>query len=71
MLLLTRVVQYLRVIQRDELGRALSAEQVQTELSRWINQYTCGLNPRSERLKADRPLATARVDPHGLTTFVC
>jgi type VI secretion system protein ImpC len=62
MLLLTRVVHYLRVIQRDELGRGLSAEQVQTELNRWINQYTCGLHPRSERLKADRPLATARVD---------
>jgi type VI secretion system protein ImpC len=62
MLLLTRVVHYLRVIQRDELGRGLSAEQVQTELNRWLGQYTCGLHPRSERLKADRPLATARVD---------
>jgi type VI secretion system protein ImpC len=61
-LLVSRMTHYLRVIQRDELGRMLNATDVQEGLDRWIKQYVSGPNPRSERLKAQRPLQDARVD---------
>lgn len=61
-LLLTRIMHYLRVIQRDELGRGVEPFQVQEQLSNWLGQYVCGPNPRSKRLKAERPFAEARVE---------
>lgn len=61
-LLVSRLTHYLRVIQRDQIGRMLNAADVQTALNRWLNQYVSGPNPGSERLKAQRPLQEARVD---------
>jgi len=61
-LLVSRLTHYLRVIQRDEIGRMLNAGDVQTKLNEWLNQYVSGPNPRSETLKAQRPLQAARVD---------
>ena len=62
MLLVSRLTHYLRVIQRDTIGRMLSAGDVQAELNKWLNQYVSGPNPRSEQLKAEKPLQAARVD---------
>lgn len=61
-LLVSRLTHYLRVIQRDNIGRMLSATDVQSELNKWLNQFVSGPNPRSESLKAQRPLQEARVD---------
>lgn len=61
-LLVSRLTHYLRVIQRDEIGRMLNAGDVQAKLNEWLNQYVSGPNPRSEVLKARRPLQAARVD---------
>ncbi|MBD3183743.1 type VI secretion system contractile sheath large subunit [Candidatus Poribacteria bacterium] len=61
-LLASRLTHYLRVIQRDEIGRMLNAGDVQSALNKWLNQYVSGPNPRSEQLKAQRPLQSARVD---------
>lgn len=60
-LLVSRLTHYLRVIQRDELGRMLNASDVQAQLDRWLSQYVSGPNPRNERLKAERPLQAGRV----------
>jgi len=60
-MLVSRLTHYLRVIQRDELGRMVNATDVQAGLDRWIKQYVSGPSPRSERLKAERPLQDARV----------
>jgi type VI secretion system protein ImpC len=62
MLLISRLTHYLRVIQRDNIGRMLNAADVQAELDKWIKQYVSGPNPSSEFLKAQRPLQSARVD---------
>jgi type VI secretion system protein ImpC len=62
MLLVSRLTHYLRVIQRDVIGRMMSASDVQGELNKWLGQYVSGPNPRSEQLKAQRPLQEARVD---------
>jgi type VI secretion system protein ImpC len=62
MLLVSRLSHYLRVIQRDEIGRATNASEIQGQLNAWIQKYVSGPNPRSERLKAERPLQAARVD---------
>jgi type VI secretion system protein ImpC len=40
----------------------VNATDVQARLDRWIKQYVSGPNPRSELLKAQRPLQAARVD---------
>jgi type VI secretion system protein ImpC len=40
----------------------MSASDVQSELNKWLSQYVSGPNPRSEQLKAQRPLQQARVD---------
>ena len=61
-LLVSRLTHYLRVIQRDEIGRMLNASDVQAKLNDWLNQFVSGPNPRSEALKAQRPLQAARVD---------
>jgi type VI secretion system protein ImpC len=60
-MLVSRLTHYLRVIQRDELGRMVNSTDVQAGLDRWIKQYVSGPSPRSERLKAERPLQDARV----------
>lgn len=62
MMLVSRLSHYLRVIQRDILGSMVNASDVQAGLDRWIKQYVSGPNPRSELLKAQRPLQAARVD---------
>ena len=62
MMLVSRLSHYLRVIQRDTLGQMVNASDVQANLDRWIKQYVSGPNPRSEQLKAQRPLQAARVD---------
>jgi type VI secretion system protein ImpC len=61
-LLVSRLTHYLRVIQRDVIGRMMSGSDVQSELNKWLSQYVSGPNPRSEQLKAQRPLQAARVD---------
>ncbi len=61
-LLVSRLTHYLRVIQRDVIGRMMSGSDVQAELNKWLSQYVSGPNPRSEQLKAQRPLQAARVD---------
>jgi type VI secretion system protein ImpC len=62
MILISRLTHYLRVIQRDTLGRMMNAADVQAGLDKWIKQYVSGPNPQNERLKAQRPLQEARVD---------
>jgi len=62
MLLVSRLTHYLRVIQRDTLGRMVNASDVQAGLDKWIKRFVSGPNPRSESLKAQRPLQDARVD---------
>ena len=62
MMLISRLTHYLRVIQRDNIGRMMNASDVQAELDKWIKQFVSGPNPRSEFLKAQRPLQSARVD---------
>ncbi len=61
-MLVSRLSHYLRVIQRDVIGPMASASDVQSALDKWIKGYVSGPNPRSEMLKAQRPLRAARVD---------
>ena len=62
MLLVSRVAHYLRVIQRDEIGRTRNASQVQDALNRWIGEYVSGPNVRSEEVRIRQPFQYAQVE---------
>lgn len=60
---ISRFSHYLKCMVRDMVGSNREKEQLQRELQEWINQYVHG-NPAnaSEREKAMKPLAEARVE---------
>ncbi|SEH58376.1 type VI secretion system contractile sheath large subunit [Paracoccus alkenifer] len=59
----SRFSHYLKCMVRDKIGQSPDRLQLQTQLQSWINKYVSG-NPESasEREKAKKPLAGARVE---------
>lgn len=60
---ISRFSHYLKVMVRDKIGQSPDKEQLQRELQTWITKYvTANPDSASEREKAERPLAGARVE---------
>ena len=59
----SRFSHYLKCMVRDKIGQSPDRLQLQTQLQTWVNKYVSG-NPESasEREKAKKPLAGARVE---------
>ncbi|MEM9435590.1 MAG: type VI secretion system contractile sheath large subunit [Pseudomonadota bacterium] len=63
MFAISRFSHYLKAMIRDQIGSSQDKDQIRTNLQTWIDQYVT-LNPEgaSEREKARKPLAAARID---------
>ncbi|MGR3467807.1 MAG: type VI secretion system contractile sheath large subunit [Shimia sp.] len=63
MFAVSRFSHYLKAMIRDKIGSTADKDQIRKDLQTWIDQYVT-LNPEgaSEREKAQKPLAEARVD---------
>lgn len=60
---ISRFSHYLKVMVRDKIGQSPNREQLQRDLQTWITKYvTANPESASEREKAERPLAGARVE---------
>jgi len=60
---ISRFSHYLKAMVRDKIGQSPDREQLQRDLQTWITKYvTANPESASEREKAERPLAGARVE---------
>jgi len=58
----SRFAHYLKVMARDKIGSFMEMSQCQTWLNQWIGNYCINPQGASDSMKAQRPLAEARVD---------
>jgi type VI secretion system protein ImpC len=58
----SRFAHYLKVMARDKIGSMMELSDITHYLNSWIGNYVINPNGASERQKAERPLADARVD---------
>jgi len=58
----SRFAHYLKVMARDKIGSFMTAEECGLWLSNWIMNYCVNPSGASERIKAERPLADAKVE---------
>jgi type VI secretion system protein ImpC len=58
----SRFAHYLKVMARDKIGSFMELNQCQQWLNQWISNYCVNPNGASDSIKAQRPLAEARVD---------
>jgi type VI secretion system protein ImpC len=62
MLCVSRFAHYLKVMARDKIGSFMEVTDCSAWLNRWINNYTVNPNGASDEVKAQRPLADAKVE---------
>ena len=53
---------YIKAIQVENLGRAMTAEQLQQELTKWLDQYVLRQDVASADAFAKRPLRDASIE---------
>lgn len=56
-----RIAHYLKVMMREMTGQNRSARDLESELNRWLSQYTVRQDDVTPELQAERPLRDARV----------
>jgi type VI secretion system protein ImpC len=59
--LVSRLSHYLKVIQRENIGAAKEQEELQNELTEWINTLVTEMKDPGPELKARCPLSAARI----------
>jgi len=62
MLCVSRFAHYLKVMARDKIGSFMEVTDCTAWLNRWINNYCVDPNGASDQLKAQKPLAEAKVE---------
>ncbi|WP_394203321.1 type VI secretion system contractile sheath large subunit [Shewanella waksmanii] len=60
-LCVSRFAHYIKVLGRDKVGSSLSAEQCQSELQKWLHQYTTASESASDEIRSKYPLRSAQV----------
>ncbi len=61
MFIITRLAHYIKVIQRENLGSWKTAHDLQSEIKKWLLQYTSGGPMVSEEAKSQRPFRATAV----------
>ncbi|MBB4000437.1 type VI secretion system contractile sheath large subunit [Aureimonas pseudogalii] len=61
-LCVSRFAHYIKVIARDVMGAFTTADELQSRLSTWLQQYVTGNADAPEELKAQYPLNSSRVE---------
>ncbi len=62
MFIISRLAHYIKVIQRENLGKSRNKGMVHSELTKWLNQYVSEMENPSEKVMARRPLREASID---------
>jgi len=60
--LVSRLAHYLKVLQREEIGSAREKEDIQKELSKWINSLVTKASSPTAEQKAKYPLREAKIE---------
>lgn len=60
--IVTRLAHYIKVIQREHLGRWLDRSEMEHELKTWIRQYVADMESASPAVRARRPLRQAKIE---------
>jgi len=58
----SRIAHYLKVMARDKIGSFMEAKNAEDWLNRWINGYTNSNPDASADMKAQFPLADAKIE---------
>ena len=61
MFIISRLSHYLKMLQREEIGRSKSRLQIEEELNKWIKQYVNPAEIASDTGRAKKPLRDAKV----------
>jgi type VI secretion system ImpC/EvpB family protein len=61
MFIVCRLAHYLKVLQREEIGRHLERADLERELNDWLRQYTSDMDNPAAAVRGKRPLRQARV----------
>lgn len=59
--IVSRIVHYLKVVQRESIGAQKSLIQVQSELNKWLKRYVSDVENPAEAIRARKPLKKAQV----------
>lgn len=59
--LVSRIAHYLKLIQREQLGRWKTSSELERELAGWLRRYVSAMPDPSPEVRARRPLRDARV----------
>jgi type VI secretion system protein ImpC len=62
MMAASRIAHYLKVIGRDKIGSFMERQDCQDWLNRWISNYVCVDEKPSASVKAQYPLAAAKIE---------
>lgn len=57
-----RLAHYLKVLQREEIGRHLERTDLERELNLWLRQYVSDMDSPAAGVRGQRPLRQAKVD---------
>lgn len=60
-LIISRLAHYIKVIQREAIGKNMSVDKLTRELTDWINQYVTTMDSPSDDVVAGRPLKKAEI----------
>jgi type VI secretion system protein ImpC len=61
MFVISRLAHYIKVIQREQIGRGMSVDKLKRELNDWVNQYVNEMNDPADDVIAIRPLKKAEI----------
>jgi type VI secretion system ImpC/EvpB family protein len=61
MFIVCRLAHYLKVLQREEIGRHLERADLERELNDWLRQYISDMDNPAAAVRGKRPLRQARV----------
>ena len=59
--LICRIAHYLKVLQREEIGRHLDRAELERELDGWLRQYVADMDDPAPAIRAKRPLRGASI----------
>ena len=62
MFIVCRLAHYLKVLQREEIGRHLERGDLERELNDWLRQYVSDMDNPAAAVRGKRPLRQARVN---------
>jgi type VI secretion system protein ImpC len=62
MFIISRLAHYIKVIQRENIGRNLERNDLEAELNEWIRQYVADMDVVSDGVKKRRPLRAAQIN---------